>query len=220
LNDDGSASMATAVMMSHHAFRRDIARFASALQRVAQGDTSRVAALREEWQNFRGALHGHHEAEDQRLFPHLLSQEASLGPVVERLSAEHQRIDPLLERGDHAFSSLSEAAAVEAAQVLSELGELLDQHLAFEEAQAIPHLRGAREFPPPANEAEAELYAQGFAWSTQGIAAEVLAQVHRMLPEILMSRLPAARVAFNERCERVWGSFEVGATRTSLPERI
>src|SRR5947207_3118189 len=34
LNDDGSASIATALLMSHHGFRRDIARFAVALENV------------------------------------------------------------------------------------------------------------------------------------------------------------------------------------------
>ena len=40
--------MATALLMSHHAFRRDIARFAGALQKVASGDTSKLEALRYE----------------------------------------------------------------------------------------------------------------------------------------------------------------------------
>jgi len=34
LNDDGTASIATALMSSHHAFRRDLARFAHALVKV------------------------------------------------------------------------------------------------------------------------------------------------------------------------------------------
>ena len=42
LNDDGTASIATAIMMSHHGFRRDLARFARALAQIAAGDTARA----------------------------------------------------------------------------------------------------------------------------------------------------------------------------------
>jgi hypothetical protein len=62
LNDDGTASMATMLMMSHHAFRLGLARMVKALENVARGETSRVEALREEWTWFHNALHGHHQS--------------------------------------------------------------------------------------------------------------------------------------------------------------
>ena len=71
LNDDGSASMATAFMMSHHGFRRDIARFAIALRRLAEGDHGRASALQQEWQSYHATLHGHHTVEDTGIFPNL-----------------------------------------------------------------------------------------------------------------------------------------------------
>jgi hypothetical protein len=216
LNDDGSASMATALLMSHHAFRRDVARFAVALRHLATDDTARAAALQTEWQSYRGALHGHHEVEDTRIFPHLRSTQAELVPVIDQLAAQHRRIDPLLAAGDRAFTSLS--APQEAALIVGQLAALLDEHLALEEAHVIPFLRGGREFPPPANDAEAELYAQGFAWSSHGVAPEVLERVDAMLPEGLRARLPAARVEFLRRCERVWGPVTEGASRKSVPD--
>jgi hypothetical protein len=216
LNDDGSASMATMLMMSHHAFRRDIARFASALENVAKGDLSRVEGLRDEWHNYRAALHGHHEMEDARIFPHLRAQESSLGGTIDHLSADHRRIDPLLERGDRAFAELPQTVAARA--VVSELTGLLGPHLATEEDQLVPFLRGAKEFPVPATEEEAELYAQGFAWSMHGIAKEVLDQVCVLLPESLTSKLTSARAAFTARCERVWGSARAGEATTPIPE--
>ena len=215
LNDDGSASIATALLMSHHGLRRDLARFRRALQNVANGDSSRVEALREEWQGYRETLHGHHEAEDTGLFPHILSEHASLGPVIEQLTAEHRLIDPLLERGDRAFSELPDTKA--ATGVIDELKALLDAHLMREEAEALPFLRDLKEFPPP-DAAVLEMYAQGFAWSSHGVAPEVLERVYAMLPESLTARLPAARAAFDARCERVWGSARAGASRTALPD--
>jgi hemerythrin-like domain-containing protein len=208
--------MATLLMMSHHAFRRDIARFALALGKLDDGDTDMIAALQEEWQSYRGALHGHHTIEDTHIFPGLKEEHASLVSVIDQLSEDHRRIDPLLERGDSAFAGLpgTKAAAV---GVVTELTALLDKHLEAEEAKVVGFLRDAKEFPAPANDEEAAMYAEGFSWSMHGIAPEVLVQVYAMLPENLISRLPAARVAFDKRCERVWGSANSGESHTSIP---
>ena len=69
LDDDGAASIATAVMMSHHGFRRDIRRFGLALEALAGGGGAHLAALRDEWRSLRATLHGHHHAEDTGIFP-------------------------------------------------------------------------------------------------------------------------------------------------------
>ncbi len=216
LNDDGTASMATALMSSHHGFRRDLGRFARALERVAQGDGSRAAALTEEWKSLYATLHGHHHAEDTGLFPNLAKEHASVRATVAKLEADHRRIDPLLERGNAAFAELPKVANARA--VVAELIDLLGPHLALEEAEIIPFLRSAKSFPPPATAAEAEVYAQGFAWAMYGIAPAVLAELDVMVPPILRAKLPAARAAFDTRCERVWGSARAGAAFTPIPE--
>jgi len=216
LNDDGTASMATALMSSHHGFRRDLARFARALDRIAQGDASRAAAVAEEWQKLYATLHAHHHAEDTGLFPNLAKDHASVRTTIEKLGADHRRIDPLLERGNAAFAELPNVTNARA--VVSELTELLGPHLALEEAELIPFLRSAKSFPPPPTEADAEIYAQGFAWAMHGIAPAVLAALDAMVPELLRSKLPAARAAFEARCERVWGSARAGAAFTPIPE--
>jgi hemerythrin-like domain-containing protein len=216
LNDDGTASVATGLLMTHHAFRRDIARFGTALAKVAEGDVSRVDALRAEWAHYRGALHGHHEAEDNGVFPAVRAQRAWLAPVVEKLTAEHRRIDPLLEQADRAFAELPTTHA--AREVIAQLSELLRAHLATEEAEVIPFLREAKEFPPPPSPEIAEMYAQGFAWASQGVATEVLARVDAMLGEELRSKLSAARAAFERRSEAVWGPTKARAALTPIPE--
>ena len=217
LNDDGSASMATAIMMSHHGFRRDTARFRIALERVAEGDQAKVDALKDEWKSYHATLHGHHEAEDDGLLPGLRTQQPALVPVIDRLTADHRRIDPLLEEGDRVFAGLP--ATVEAARALiTRLSALLDPHLATEEAQVIPFFREAKGFPPPSTEAEVEMYAQGFAWASHGVALEVLEKLNAILPEKLIDKLPTARAAFAERCDRVWGPTPPGASRTPVPD--
>jgi hemerythrin-like domain-containing protein len=219
LDDDGSASIATALMTSHHGFRRDLAHFAAALRRLSLGDRSRIEALREEWVHFRGKLHGHHEAEDTNLFPHLGSQHPSLATIIAGLSADHRRIDPLLEQGDRAFTELP-AALTAALDVITRLQTLLAPHLASEEAHLFPCLRAAKQFPAAESDAELEMFAEGFAWSTHGIAPDIVERLNEILPPALVKRLPAARAAFRARCERVWGTALAGASRTPVPNWI
>jgi hypothetical protein len=212
LNDDHTASMATAIMMSHHGFRRDVARFERALEQL---DHTRIEALREEWKTLYMTLHGHHHSEDTGVFPSIAAEHESARSVIEQLSADHRRIDPILDRGEAAFARLPDAT--EALAIVRELRTLLDTHLALEEREIIPHLRSAKTFPAPPNDEALAMYAAGFAWAMQGIAPEVLEQVERMLPEGLVARLPAARAAFDARCERVWGSAGAGTARTPIP---
>ncbi len=212
LNDDGTASIATALMMSHHGFRRDLRRFAASL---ASFERSRAPALSEEWTRFHATLHGHHHSEDSGVFPSLAAH--GVDATLARLEADHRLIDPLLERGDRAFAELPGAAA-RAADVVRELRALLDPHLALEDAEIVPLLRDRKTFPPPPTDADAALYASGFAWAMHGVADDVVAGVHAMLPPNLVAKLPAAREAFAARYARVWGDVAIGATRTSVPE--
>ena len=105
LNDDGSASMATLLMMSHHAFRRDLGRFQAALARVKAGDATRVEALQNEWKGYHMALHGHHMQEDGAIFPDLREKHPALRGVLDQLASDHRRIDPLLE-GEYGYNDL------------------------------------------------------------------------------------------------------------------
>lgn len=209
LNDDGTASMATMIMSSHHAFRRDAACFAKAL-----ADNRSADVLADEWTRFRGALHGHHTIEDTAIFLDLRAKHPALGATFDKLESHHRAIDPLLERGDHLFANGDRAGARD---VIGTLIRLLDEHLTLEEATIVPHLRGAKEFPAPPDEAALAMYADGFAWSCAGIAPAVLEKIFAMLPAALTARIPAARAAFDERCERVWGYRHTGATHTSEP---
>jgi len=215
LNDDATASMATLLMMSHHGFRRDLMRFRRALQQLADRDPAHLADLQQEWKDFVGKLHGHHEAEDANIFPGMAQQSAAVAAIIEQLTADHRRIDPLLERGEAAFARLPHAD--DALGVIGELTALLGPHLSIEERELIPYLRGANTFPPP-DEALLDVYAQGFAWATHGIADDVLQQVYLMLPVELVNRLPAARAAFEARSTQVWGPLEASAARTPVPD--
>lgn len=183
-------------------------------------DAPRAAGLAEEWRGFHTTLHGHHQAEDAGLFPMLLGKVPSLAPVITDLTIDHRAIDPVLERGDAAFSALGEPGApARAGAVVRELTRLLDDHLGREEASVIPHLRAETRFEMPIpGEAELAMFAEGFAWSSQGVAPEILEKVYAGLPEALRARLPAAREAFRARQERAFGAAWQGAARTAVPD--
>jgi hypothetical protein len=101
---------------------------------------------------------------------------------------------------------------------VQELAALLDAHLTFEEANVISQLRRVKDFPAPSSEAEAAMYAQGFAWSLNGLAPEVVEQVQQRLPQVVIAKLTEARGAFEQRCMRAWGSAQTGKSRTSVPD--
>jgi hypothetical protein len=170
----------------------------------------------EEWTRFRAALHGHHTMEDTAVFPDLRARHPAAAADLDRLDAQHRRIDPLLERGDHA---LADPARVDAGIALvRELDRALAEHLDLEERVVIPHLREVKDFPPPPGDDVVAMYADGFAWSTAGLAPEVLAALDAMLPPAVAAKLPEARRAFDARCERVWGRALSGASLTSAPD--
>ena len=217
LDDQGRASMATMLMMVHHAFRRDGARLSKALEEMAQGNTSRIAPVQDEWKSFRMTLQGHHHQEDTAIFPDLQGKHPEIRKTIDTLMADHHRMDELLEQGDRVFAELPND---EAARVITELRDLFNSHLALEEAELVPFLREANEFPPTPDENAEKMFADGFAWCSQGIAPDVLEKVFAMVPAGVRDRLPAARDAFTERCRRAWGTFEETASRTPVPENL
>jgi len=210
LNDDGTASMATLLMSSHHAFRRDLACLAAALA----NDQAPRDLLAAEWTHLRSALHGHHTIEDTAMFPGLRAEHPDVAATIDELQEQHRRIDPLLERGDLAFADLGQHRAA-ARDVVIALEALLAMHLELEEQTITPYLRANKEFPAPADDAALAMYADGFAWSMAGIAPHVNARIEAMLPPGLRARLPAARAAFDERCVRVWGRAHAHVSTTS-----
>lgn len=212
LNDDGTASMATMIMFSHHAFRRDIARFIRATQRIKAGDNVDAGKVRDEWNNsYRNAIHGHHTGEDTTTFPDVKSKFPELAAAIDTLTAQHHHIDPLIEQIGEAVLDIAGSEKIEG--LFKDLKQLLDEHLAFEESTVIPTLRDQRDFPAPPDEATADMYAQG-------IDPGVIEQLEKMLPATLLEKLPSARAQFEVRSKEVWGDYEVSSFTTSVPSSV
>jgi hypothetical protein len=90
-------------------------------------------------------VHAHHGAEDVLLFPALRAVDPEIGPVVDRLEADHARVSDLLDVVEAAARALTDADSGDARQrVIDGLQGLhvhLLEHLDYEEANAGPTMR-------------------------------------------------------------------------------
>jgi hemerythrin-like domain-containing protein len=138
---EGPVDMQTMYLM-HHAFRRDLDAFAAAVRNTPAGDRRTWTALADRWELFAEALHKHHTAEDDHIWPVLVR----LGTpedvaVLEAMEAEHGEIDPLLESCAAGFRRLAQRADEDARAALAvrvcAARESLRRHLAHEESDAI-----------------------------------------------------------------------------------
>ncbi len=90
-------------------------------------------------------VHAHHGAEDGLLFPALRAADSSIGPVVDRLEADHARVSDLLDVVEAAARTLTETDHADARQrVFDGLHDLhvhLLEHLDYEELHAGPTIR-------------------------------------------------------------------------------
>jgi hypothetical protein len=90
-------------------------------------------------------VHAHHGAEDALLFPALRAADSSIGPVVDRLEADHARVSDLLDVVEAAARALTETDGDDARRRvingLRDLHVLLLEHLDYEELHAGPPMR-------------------------------------------------------------------------------
>jgi hypothetical protein len=94
-------------------------------------------------------VHSHHRLEDVLLFPTLRAADPSIGPVIDRLEADHRRVSDLLDAVEAAAERLTAGADARADVVLA-LGELhghLLEHLDYEERHSGPVMRRLDSFP-------------------------------------------------------------------------
>jgi hypothetical protein len=142
---DGPVDLTTMFLM-HRGFRRDLEHFGRAVPATPVGDGRTWAALAQRWEEFASILHGHHTGEDAGLWPLLLERVDAAGDLegratLEAMSAEHQRIDPLLDSCAAGFQRMARApdaaARQELARNLAAASEHLGAHLAHEERDAL-----------------------------------------------------------------------------------
>ena len=130
----------------HHGFRRDLARFATAVGTVSVGDAGRIRALREHLAFVLDVLHSHHAYEDEQVWPRLRPLvDADERAVLDAMAREHADLDRAVSDAGSAFT-VFRAAPNEPGRdalltALRALTERVEDHLAHEEATAWPLLQ-------------------------------------------------------------------------------
>ncbi|WP_051761033.1 hemerythrin domain-containing protein [Herbidospora cretacea] len=126
----------TLFLAFHRGLRRDFGRLAEALDRCPPGDTARRALIDEHTGMQLRALHHHHSDEDANIWPLLRTLAPEAADVLDRLEADHQEMDEVIER----LTGPRRQAPVQAAD-LRRLHDLLNTHLDLEESRVVPLIR-------------------------------------------------------------------------------
>jgi hypothetical protein len=133
--------------MAHHAFRRDLARFAVAARQTPVEDVEVWRALAVRWEQFSGILHHHHTTEDDVLWPQLLEivdarGDAAGRATLEAMEAEHAVIDPMLAACAVGFAAMAQAPDAATRDRLAAdtatARDTLSHHMGHEEREALP----------------------------------------------------------------------------------
>jgi Hemerythrin HHE cation binding domain len=142
---EGPADM-TMMYVMHHAFRRDLARFAQAVGATPLEDRATWKALAGRWDRFFTILHHHHSLEDRYIWPFLMQRaDAEERETLQAMEDEHGHIDPLLTSVAEGFAALggdrlppgSEDVRAALRVRVAATRDTLGQHLRHEETEAI-----------------------------------------------------------------------------------
>jgi hypothetical protein len=135
----------TTYRVLHRGMRLDSARLAGAVAGVDEADrTTRGPALVRWYAGFYGELHEHHTVEDTIFFPAILERVPVFDGQIDRIEAEHDRLEEVLVEARSRLVRLGDpgvawpTAVAEAADITTELRQLLDAHLGFEDADVLP----------------------------------------------------------------------------------
>jgi hypothetical protein len=145
----GPADM-TMMYVMHHAFRRDLGRFATAVAETPLEDRATWKALAARWDRFFTILHHHHTMEDRYIWPYLLERaDAEEHAVLAAMEDEHGHLDPLLTSVAEGIAALAAdrlpagaedlRAALRVRMVATR--DTLARHLEHEETDAIAILQ-------------------------------------------------------------------------------
>jgi hypothetical protein len=127
----------TGMYLMHHAFRRDLARFESAVRHTPVRETGVWRLLAARWDRFGVVLHHHHEVEDHAFWPVMLEavrDDDVAAATLAAMEAEHGQIDP-------ALTACTEAFAAMAAHPCDDHRNALDVHVTSTRAALLDHLR-------------------------------------------------------------------------------
>jgi len=130
------------MVLVHRGFRRDFRMLPSLVRGVSEGDTARAETVGFHLEKVADALHHHHTAEDELLWPLLLERATPHTELINRMEAQHERIHEALERIAELNPRWRRTATArdrdELADVIARASVALDEHLADEEQEVLP----------------------------------------------------------------------------------
>ena len=136
------ATDAFEMAMVHRAFRTELRNAAGLVRDTEPGDTKRSALVAAHLTFMADALHHHHLAEDELLWPKLHERAPSLGAHAARMERQHNGIARAFATvraiAPRWRGSAERAVTDELASAVDALCALVDEHLADEEANAVP----------------------------------------------------------------------------------
>ncbi|MFI1396090.1 nitroreductase/quinone reductase family protein [Streptomyces sp. NPDC020681] len=131
-----AASWGAALKLVHDGIRRELALIR---KEITESGPGLGVQLRVNCLTLCQGLHNHHSGEDAGILPFVAQRHPELGPVVDRLREEHQKIAGLLDD----LQTLVSGEGADPLVVLPEVERLTDElerHLTYEEEQLIPIL--------------------------------------------------------------------------------
>jgi iron-sulfur cluster repair protein YtfE (RIC family) len=128
----------TSMYTFHDALRRDLRHIAEVTARP-DDDPRHVLATAAGWELFKKALHAHHTAEDEALWP--VMREGLAGrpdglALLDAMEAEHAAVDPVVEAIDAALAD-RESGPARLGELAGTLATALGGHLEHEEDEAL-----------------------------------------------------------------------------------
>ncbi|WP_421120581.1 hemerythrin domain-containing protein [Aquihabitans daechungensis] len=129
----------TSYYLVHRALRRNARRLANATASYDRQDPPRTRALVRWCAGFIAELHCHHTIEDDAFFPALVARVPEAAELIARTDADHAAMDELFVRLEAGSSTVAAGgSANQLHEAARDLADLLDEHLAFEDAEVIP----------------------------------------------------------------------------------
>ncbi len=207
----------TGMYVIHHAFRRDLAVFESAVRHTPVGDGEAWRALRARWTRFADALHHHHRVEDDSIWPVLLERAVAAGETEARalltaMEDEHEQIDPALAACADGFAAMADHPCADHRNALdvhvTTTHALLLDHLRHEETEALPLVqRRMTAIDWAASEKAADRAYPArmmpflLGWVFHGLTAEQMTALRPLLNpvQVLLARLVRRRFARGEQ---------------------
>ncbi len=131
-----------AMVVVHRVFRREFDLLPDLIEGVRAGDTARAAVLAEHLTDVVGALHHHHQAEDDLIWPLLLERATLHQDLVHRMEKQHAALEAALDRIDELTPRWRRSAdpveGRELAAVVRDASAILREHMGEEERDILP----------------------------------------------------------------------------------